>query len=87
MTTVYEENEAVRDRIEALIVSGDLSAACALVEDLHASDLADVIEGLDEEAQVTLLSSLPAELASDALAEMEEGRRAPPATGAFSESS
>lgn len=73
MTTVYEENEAVRDRIEALIVSGDLSAACALVEDLHASDLADVIEGLDEEAQVALLSSLPAEVASDALAEMEDG--------------
>ena len=55
MTTVYEENEAVRDRIEALIVSGDLSAACALVEELHASDLADVIEGLDEEAQAAAL--------------------------------
>ncbi|MGB1655966.1 MAG: magnesium transporter [Longimicrobiales bacterium] len=73
MTTVHEDDEAVQDRVEALVVSGDLAAACALVEGLHPSDLADVIEGLEEEARVALVSALPAELASDALAEMDIG--------------
>lgn len=73
MTTVHEDNEAVQDRVEVLVVSGDLAAACALVEGFHPSDLADVIEGLEEEARVALLSALPAELASDALAEMDSG--------------
>jgi len=73
MTTVPEDSEAVQDRVEALVVSGDLVGACALVEDLHPSDLADVIEGLEEVARVALLSALPVELASEALAEMDVG--------------
>jgi len=73
MSQSHDETEAVGARIEALVAAGDLAAAGALVADLHASDLADVVELLDEAGQVALLSALPAEVASDALAEMEEG--------------
>ena len=73
MTTEHEENVATSARVEALVVSGELGSACALVERLHPSDLADVIEGLEESARIALLSGLPAELASEALAEMDIG--------------
>jgi magnesium transporter len=73
MSTSHDESEVVEARIEALVADGDLAAAGALIADLHASDLADVVEGLDESQQVALLSALPAEVASEALAEMEEG--------------
>jgi len=62
-----------RERVEALLEAGDLRAAGAVAIDLHASDLADLFEGLTEELGVRLLSVLPSELASEALAEMEEG--------------
>jgi magnesium transporter len=73
MSTSHDEIEAVGARIEELVASGDLVAAGELVADLHPSDLADVVEVLGEADQVALLSALPAELASDTLAEMEEG--------------
>ncbi len=41
--------------------------------DLHPSDVADLIEGLEVEEQRTLVRTLPIELASEALAEMEDG--------------
>jgi magnesium transporter len=40
---------------------------------MHASDLADLLEGLDDELRIPLLSSVSIELGSNALAEMEEG--------------
>ncbi len=73
MSAVNDETEAVRARIEALLARGDLDEAEKLVAELHASDLADVVEELDEVDQVALLSALPAEVASEALAEMDEG--------------
>ncbi|MDH3685184.1 MAG: magnesium transporter [Myxococcales bacterium] len=61
------------DELQHLLKSGDVDAILGWVEDLHASDLADVIEHLeDDRARIRLLDLLPAELASDALAEMEE---------------
>ncbi len=73
MTAQNKESEATQYRVEALIASGSLVEACALVEDLHASDLADVLERLDESAQLTFLSALPVESASEALTEMDVG--------------
>ena len=73
MTPIQDENEAVRARIEALVAGGDVQAAGDLVLDLHPSDLADLVERLDEPDQVALLSALPVQIASEALAEMEEG--------------
>ena len=73
MTAQNKESEATQHRVEVLIASGDLVEACALVEDLHASDLADVLERLDESAQLTFLAALPVGLASEALTEMDVG--------------
>ena len=73
MSPSRDENETVRVRIEALVAAGDLGAVGDLVEGLHPSDLADLVESLGDDRQVALLSALPAELASETLAEMEDG--------------
>jgi magnesium transporter len=67
------ELEAVRNRLEALVAEGDLDALGALADKLHPSDLADLVEELDEDERVRFVSSLPAELASETLAEMDAG--------------
>jgi len=73
MTTAHNDHEAMRARVEELLGQGDAEAAAALVADLHPSDLADVLETLSEAWRVSFLSALPAELASEALAEMDQG--------------
>ncbi|WP_419949187.1 magnesium transporter [Candidatus Palauibacter sp.] len=60
--------EEIRRRLE----SGDRDALIAFVEPLHPSDMADVLEHFDEPGRIALLQVIPAPLASDALAEMEE---------------
>jgi magnesium transporter len=73
MSASAEEKEIVEARVEDLVATGELEAVREVVADLHPSDLADLVESLDEEGQIAVLSSLPPELASEALAEMEEG--------------
>lgn len=60
--------EEIRVRLEA----GDAGALVAFVEPLHPSDMADVLEHVEEAERMALLELIPAALASDALAEMEE---------------
>ncbi len=59
-------------QIRELLASGDAKGLVRLVTRLHASDIADVIEHIGEDERVELLKLIPATLASDALAEMEE---------------
>ena len=73
MSTLHGELEDSRQRLEALLTQGDLESARDIALTLHASDLADLVETLDEDVRVRLLSVLPAEQASEALAEMDEG--------------
>ena len=73
MSTNQTELEDARHRVETLLAEGDVAAARDLALTLHASDLADLVEALDEDVRVRLLSALPVEQASEALAEMEEG--------------
>jgi magnesium transporter len=73
MSSTAEETREIQARIAVLIAEGELSHAGELGAGLHPSDLADVVEGLDEAGQIAFLSALPVELASEALAEMEEG--------------
>jgi magnesium transporter len=75
MSTPDERLEEARERIQAMLEAGEPHAAGALVAELelHAPDLADLFERLPEELGVQLLSALPSALASEALAEMEEG--------------
>lgn len=75
MTTSPEEKETIQERIEALVEGGNFQEAGVLVGDLHPSDVADIIESLDDKGRVSLVSILPAELASETLAEMEQGEK------------
>lgn len=64
---------ATRQRVRALVEAGDLGPLEDLLPDLHPSDVADVLASLEsEELRVALIRALPVELASEALAEMEE---------------
>lgn len=49
--------------------------AAELAEELHAADLADVVEGLTDETAGTMLTSLPLEAAAGVLDAMTPGRR------------
>jgi magnesium transporter len=72
MSEPLERIEAIRDRVVELLVRGEGETLRPYLEWLHGSDLADLIEALDEEQRVELVHFLPAELAADALAEMED---------------
>jgi magnesium transporter len=73
MSTSAEELHVTRARVRALVAAGDLESLYREVEGLHPSDIADIVELLEEDQQVQLLSALPPDVASEALAEMEEG--------------
>ncbi len=74
MSTPADDIDKVQERLAELVASGDVDALQAAVGEMHPSDIADLVEGLDEEEhQVLLLSALPKEVASEALAEMEGG--------------
>lgn len=68
--------EAVADlgeRIQGVIRSRDTSALQMELADLHPSDIADLVETLGEdEDRLWVLSCLPADVASETLAEMDE---------------
>ena len=72
-----QEDPTLGERLAELIETGDIAGLEAAVEDLHASDVADVVESLRTgEMRVALVRALPSVLASEALAEMEEGDEA-----------
>lgn len=65
------------DRLLTQAQSADPSGIAELVSDLHPSDIADLVERVDQiPLQLAILRSLPAELASETLAEMEESEAA-----------
>lgn len=57
--------------LRALAEQGDIAAFCERAEHAHPSDLADVLVDLDKPLRLLLVKTLPNELVSDALAEME----------------
>ena len=67
------EQPGVRERVRELVEAGDLASLEGLLPDLHPSDVADVLAALGEDDRLALLEALPVQLASEALAEMEEG--------------
>jgi magnesium transporter len=72
VTEPLERIEAIRDRVVELLARGETATLRPYLESLHGSDLADLIEALDEKQRVDLVHFLPAELAADALSEMED---------------
>ena len=73
--TTSDTNELpdLQQRMAALIGAGDVPTLEAVLEELHPSDIADVVESLSDELRLALVRALPADLASETLAEMEEG--------------
>ena len=72
MSEPLERIEAIRDRVVELLSRGEGETLRPYLEELHGSDLADLIEALEEEQRIELVHFLPAELAADALSEMED---------------
>ncbi len=72
-------SETTRLRIQALreLISagGGEKIREDQLKDLHASDIADLIEHLEDDQRVLLLRRLPPDVAADSLAEMEEVER------------
>ncbi len=73
MTASADDIEKTQERLAALVASGDPGALLEALEELHPSDIADLVEELEDDHQVHVLSLLPPEVASETLAEMEEG--------------
>ena len=72
-TSPTHESPDLKQRIAELIGEGDVTALETLLEEFHPSDIADVVESLGEDLRLALVRALPADLASETLAEMEEG--------------
>jgi len=66
--------ELRQEQLDLLLEEGRVQELAHMVQDLelHASDVADLIEDLDEEAQVAFVRALPPEVASEAISEMAE---------------
>ena len=71
MTSDLDQRD-VRRRVREMVETGDLGSLEFLLPDLHPRDVADVLTSLAEDERVALIRALPVELASEALAEMEE---------------
>ncbi len=69
------EGTGSRRAVEEALAEGDEVALREVAETLHPSDVADLLERLDEPGRLRLLTHLPVEVASEALAEMEEVER------------
>jgi magnesium transporter len=74
MTSSHTDEALVlQERIAALIGDGNVSGLEAMLEELHPSDVADVVESLGDELRLALVRALPTDLASETLSEMAEG--------------
>jgi len=60
------------ERVRQLIQEGEDERLRVYLEGFHPSDLADLIESLDEDERAPVLGVLPDEVAAESLAEMEE---------------
>ncbi len=75
MSNGTPEVVTLKERLRPLMEAGDAQGlAQVLAEfDVHPSDVADLLEALDEAERLSLIHLLPSDIASEALAEMEEG--------------
>ncbi|NIM51550.1 MAG: magnesium transporter [Gemmatimonadales bacterium] len=66
------EQELVNEELRRLAVSGDIGRFLVHARKLHPSDLSDILAGLEPDVRLKLVKTLPPEVVSEALAEMEE---------------
>ena len=67
-----EDVHSVVRAIQSMLEGGSETDLLAYVGGIHPSDMADIVEHLEDDERLRLLKLLPAEDAADALAEMEE---------------
>ncbi len=76
MSNGTSDMQSVQERVRPLLEESRVEELAVLLTelDLHPSDVADLVESIDDvTAQAALVRALPSELASEALAEMEDG--------------
>jgi magnesium transporter len=66
------DRETLVAELRRLAEAGDLQQFSLVAQDAHPSDISDVIAGLDEALRLRLVETLPPEIVSEALAEMDE---------------
>ena len=62
-------------RVEKALESGDQKAVRAATRELHAADLADLIQNLEQDNRVKLIAALGRSFDVEALAELDEDTR------------
>lgn len=75
MSDKTAQMEQVLEQVLGLLEARDYEGLRDALQGVHASDLADLVEHLEDEERLSLLHHLPSDLAADALAEMEEVER------------
>jgi magnesium transporter len=63
--------DRLEERLLPLLEDGDAQAIQEALDGTHASDLADLVESLDDSQRLRFLDLLPTDVASEALAEMD----------------
>jgi len=72
MSSTGSSEISLHERVRILVDAGDAAGLAQAAVDLHPSDVADLLEALpSDDERIALLRALPAEVASEALAEME----------------
>jgi magnesium transporter len=66
------EQDRVNEELIALAEKGDAGRFLSRARDMQPADLSDVLAALDEDVRLRLVQTLPPEMVSEALAEMEE---------------
>lgn len=75
MSDKTDQMEQVLEQVLGLLEARDYEGLSGALQGMHASDLADLVEHLEDEERLALFHHLPSDQAADALAEMEEVER------------
>ena len=75
MSDKTDQMEQLLEQVLGLLEGRDYEGLREALQGVHASDLADLVEHLEDEERLSLVHHLPSDLAADALAEMEEVER------------
>ena len=75
MSDKADQMEQVLGQTLDLLSRGDFETLGVFLQTLHASDLADLVERLEDDQRLALMQHIPSDLAADTLAEMEDVER------------
>ncbi|RMF58949.1 MAG: magnesium transporter [Calditrichaeota bacterium] len=70
--TIDLDHKEISDNLKYLLDHDQLEFVRNILADLHAADIADLVERLDRESRKKIFTLLPSEIASEVLAELED---------------